>query len=187
MSNGKSPRLRPNSPLLFNSTAITRDRDRDATPAKHVNPDDPELAAAHQDVFTKLNFGPSKFTSPVYKPSPAEIDKALKYAIILMVSHDSDYLQVCHESKFKEDKIYERGDGLLPSALRSEFMNKLPTWGAWAASNRDQLAQDLEADLQFYDFDDITLTHESFFSRHTLVTLSRWRSFLHSLMRRLTK
>ena len=74
MPDDKSPRMRPKSPLLFNSTAIARDRDRDATPAKHVNPDDPELAAAHQDVFTKLNFGPSKFSSPVYEPSPAEID-----------------------------------------------------------------------------------------------------------------
>ena len=75
-----------------------------------------------------MNFGPSKFTSPVYEPSPAEIDKALKYAITLMVSHDGVYIQACHELKFKEDAIYERGEGLLPAALRSEFMNKLPAW-----------------------------------------------------------
>ena len=78
-----------------------------------------------------------------------------------MVSHDGAYLQTCHESKFKEDKIYERGEGLLPSALRSEFMSKLPTWCEWTTTNRDQFATDLEADLQFYDFDDLTLTHES--------------------------
>jgi len=33
-------------------------------------------------------------------------------------------------------------------------MSKLPTWCEWATTDR-------EADLQFYDFDDLTLTHES--------------------------
>ena len=44
-------------------------------------------------IVAKMDFGPSKFTSPVYEPSPAEIDKALKYTIILMISHDHDYMQ----------------------------------------------------------------------------------------------
>ena len=80
----KSPRLRPTLPLQFTLTAlydVSRDRDRDITPAKHTTPDDPALAAARQEIVTKMDFGPSKFTSPVYEPSPAEMDKALKYAI----------------------------------------------------------------------------------------------------------
>ena len=35
-------------------------------------------------------------------------------------------------------------------------MSKLPAWCESASKNRDKLAEDLDVDLHFYDFDDLT-------------------------------
>ena len=94
------------------------------------------LAQPHGETMQKLDIPAAKFVRPVEDPSFLQMDTALRYGTFLEISHEGDYIMACHEDKFANDHIYDKGNGLLPSVLCTAIADFLPKWISWANKER---------------------------------------------------
>ena len=111
--------------------------------------------------MAQLGIPTAKFTRPVEDPSFSQMDTALRYGIFLEISHEGDYIMACHEDKFANDHIYDQGNVLLPSVLRTTIAEFLPNLILWANNERKLISSTIPGSDSI-NFDDLMLTYERF-------------------------
>ena len=115
---------------------MLRDRDReDRTPlpsgrsvsdrVSNLSIAAPAISAVSAEVdaaFSPPNDGP--ITGMDALAALTARDSQQHHSIKLTATHDGNYIELCHENGFIDEKVWERGDGLLPQFIKSEITTR---------------------------------------------------------------
>lgn len=81
--------------------------------------------------------GPNEISEPLHGGDALDFMQKrfsqAEHSVKLEVIHDDAYIQHCHQTGFKGEEIYKRGQGALPSAIRARVDHY---WGIFKDTNR---------------------------------------------------
>jgi len=109
---------------------------------------------------------PSASILKIRDPTADQIDRAVQFGVSLQAAHDGEYIDFCHATRFKHDRIYDKSEGKLPRAILEVFPQQVQCWIDHFAKNkqeRDQLLKSLDIEAtEAPPLEDLALTCESF-------------------------
>ena len=157
------------SPINANPLDWSANRERRRTPDDFDKrhgvdaPDTNQMIA--QRLASIVPLPPASIPLRVIDPTPDQIDQAAQYHVLLQAAHEGDYIDYCHATKFKYDKIYAKGRGKLTEFVYESFVTQVSAWIGHLKTPGDferlLTSMDLPVDTGF-SLDDLQLTPESF-------------------------
>ena len=84
-----------------------RDRDKEELTIRQESSSPHERNKQVADRLAVLDL-PSAVILKICDPTPDQIDRAVQYGVSLQAAHDGEYIDFCHATRFKHDRIYHK-------------------------------------------------------------------------------